>query len=393
MFRRKKYAKQEVNPLMQWMHDVFADTEVRGAAELKRHHAEEHLPYFKDALIMPITAPRHVEGRMLESHVDRMLLALSAIESGKSLFEIEEFAEKKELKVDYQHTAETLLEHTATVSAAALYIVACHYGPIRFHASSISKGAKEGLFQHAYSKDHASVQDIALYQKLVKGMEASVGESSEGEVMARMYEQYGVLIEYVGISQRIRLQFAESASFFDDERLSERSKVLALWLAKNHSLALSYLKNNTESLIPVLTARAHEDGLDAKDAIDLMGALILVKDVFGRLEYQDGRIISPMYLLERLYAFENDILERKKEKLELAAQRTRKRVKTMLEAEGLTVKGILESLDIARRDRAEAAQEIYDIVLYGGDFHYVHDEEIRAVLLRLHDRFDHSPNN
>lgn len=390
MFGRRKREKTEVKPLAMWMHGAFANAEIRGEAELQRHHAEEHLPYFKDALQLPLAAPRHVEGRLLESHVDRTLLAASALQNGKSIFDIEAFAEKKELKVDFEHTLETYLEHAATVNAAALYLTACHYGPIRFHAGPQSRGAKEGLFQHAYSKDYASVDDIALYQKLAKGMEASVGESTDGEVMARMHEKYGVLVEYAGFDQRVRFQFAESEAFFDDVRISERGKVLILWLAKNHNLAVHYLKNSTESVIVVLAARANEDGLDAKDAIDLMGALILVKDVLGRLEYKEGRVISPLYLLTRLYRFEDAALERRKEKIELAARRERKRVKDLLQAEGLSIDAILEEGGVERRDRAEAAKEVYDAVLYGKEPRVISSSVVREALAELHSHFDHS---
>lgn len=288
-------------------------------------------------------APEHLEGPLLESHIERMLTALFALVGGTELTRIEEFKREQHIALDLEVLKYTLEEHVATFVVFALLH---DFGKQqKGRVVKVGNHALAAPFELAHKQKSAISQSlIELYGKLHKATGAELGDVAQQEVMIALHDKYGIEFSAMGHEKWFinDSSVSEFEALFETYRLTPRDIQLLKYLIRYHDTVADIEHHRAAATFELLERAADEYGLDGADARDALFCVLFLNHICGKVVLKDGKPIAQTDLLLQFINVESHhFTNHRARKREASQSRERMRLKAILEESGVRIEELL----------------------------------------------------
>lgn len=385
--------RRETQYFLSWIEaQLLQESYTQKADHLLRTAAAMHT-HFAQLLKTPQSPPHHAEGLVVADGIRRALAGLFAINDGKQLVHIEEFAREKHLYAEIHELQTILHEHVQTLALILLVHDIGKWQTFTFSSPKGSKGEREGFFTHKYRGEKNRQEDAQHYMKLYRAWEASHPNITQAECLAHFYDEYEIQVHYpdhadisAGIEQDILDALGEQL------RVPARDIALARFIVREHMSFIEGDDKEDVERLELVTARAHKAGFDAEQATDMLLATVFLDGCIGSLQYEHGQFSANIALVLRMMRAEEQVApHRRKQRREKMEMLRRATFKQILKKHGLDAESIFALLNIPfGPERGVIMHNIQDCVRYPSVELQVssHKHELQARIDKARADFD-----
>jgi len=324
-------------------------SELTEKAELILMHAEISTELLEKFRQTPQSAPWHSEGFFISENIVRTLAGFKSIVEGKSLFEIEEFAVRKDFNLEIVHLENTIKKYKELLEVFILAHDIAKPATLSFSAPAGSLGEKEGFSQHKYRlQQEATETEKQTYIKLFKAFSVDKTHLSRSEQVAKFYDKYEIRVHYYGHESEalkadalLALETLTKAYNLDLEQIKLLKFVIA-----HHMEAVQFGRDENQiSVYKLLIARAGKAEIDVDLALDILLAAVFLDGSVGSLHYEEGAFSVDLTSVFAFMSVEGEVAKhRKEERRREISEVQNQRFKQVLKASGLDGETVFELL-------------------------------------------------
>lgn len=326
---------------------------LRKRAQALLHALETTEPLIAQSLKTPQDVRYHAEGPFMRDHLERMFMALYALETGElTLLSVEELARLKPYTHEIEELQQTLTEHVSWFEAYIAVHDAAKWDTLFFQAPEGSRGAGLG-FRYAMTYE----PDVDLktrgemrraYTELYERFAREHAEESPRDIQSLFFQTYEIEVKYPHHGQMMfspvhhqLLRRVAQAHELTDIHTAMLEDIVA-----RHITFTRFAKSPEHAMKPFLHI-ARVRGYDADDFIDLIQGVILLDFVCGSVRMgPHGRWHEIDLLVQAIKSEHEADPARRAEKLHARREQEHRRRLRLFQEVGLDGLALMELLEM-----------------------------------------------